>query len=79
MQCIGAGPLLGTTPGGPDVVYGYTSWGITTPGSGVTCGAPGDLSFFVNIAAFSDFLAPYLPPPAAPAAAAPPAPQAAGR
>ena len=69
------GPLLvpGATPA-LDVVYGYTNWGITPPNSDVECGLPGDLSFFVNVAALSSFWAPYLQPPAAPAPAPPPLP-----
>lgn len=79
--CCVAGPLLlpGLMPD-LDIVYGYTSWGVLTPESPVDCGAPGDLSFFVNVAALSDFLAPYLAPPTAPAAAAlAPEPEGLGR
>ena len=64
------GPLL--LPGATaarDVVYGYTSWGFTSPNATAECGAIGDLDFCANVAALLDFIRPFLAA-AAPAGAA---------
>ena len=56
-----AGPLLlPGTSAATDVVYGFTSWGLLSPGATGECGAPGDLDFFVNVAALADFIQPFL-------------------
>lgn len=54
------GPLLfrGPTPA-LDMIYAFTLGGLSPPNSDLSCGAPGDLATFVNVAALSAFLAPY--------------------